>query len=276
MARHFMEMLHGKWREKKFVCVGLDPVFEQLPENYRNSSLVDPAEALLAFCCELVDATKAVAAAYKPNSAFFEAEGWQGVRALMGLCEYIRRFTEVPVIVDVKRGDIGHSSEAYARYAYEQVGADAVTVSPYLGKDSVAPFFRETKGAFVLCRTSNPGSAEFQVIHTVPNSWTLYHQVAAAVEQDWSQPHGNVGLVAGATHASDIGKIRRAAPSVPLLIPGIGKQGGDLETSIGGALDEHQQGFLINSSRAIAESPNPDQAVDELNQQILGAISVAA
>src|SRR5579875_3016843 len=252
-----------KWQQasserQSLLCVGLDPELERLPKPLQGGG----PEALVRFCREIVEATLPYACAYKPNLAFFEALGPQGWSLLREILAAIP--SEVPVIADAKRGDIGHTARAYATAIFEQLGCDAVTVQPYLGYDGVQPFlaYRE-KVAFVLCRTSNPGAGDFQDLRVrFPESGTegqgtdgsrempLYLVVAERVRH-WQERHGNCGLVAGATYPRELAAIRERCPTLPLLVPGVGAQGGELEAAVRAGLDEHGGGMLIAVSRAI-------------------------
>ena len=225
------------------VCVGLDPDPSKLPPDISS----DP-RPFLAFGRRIVDATRGVAAAYKPQIAFYSALGKED--ELAATIEYIRdRAPEALVILDAKRNDIGNTAEAYAREAFDRYGVDAVTVSPYMGEDSVAPFLaRPDRGAILLCRTSNPGARDFQdlLIEGVP----LYARVAARAAARWNT-HRNLMLVVGATYPAEMAELRRAHPELWFLVPGIGAQGGDLDEVLSAGLDSAGGGLLINSSRAI-------------------------
>lgn len=218
------------------LCVGLDPVLERLPEHLPKS-----LEGVRSFLEQIIRATAPHAAAFKPNFAYFEALGPAGLELLQ---EVIRKIPEaIPVIGDAKRGDIGSSSEQYARAIFEQWGCHAVTVSPYMGTDSLEPFMaRADRGVFVLCLTSNPGAEDFQL----PG---LYLQVARKVRA-WNTS-GNLGLVVGATRPETIGDIRAVSGPMPFLIPGVGAQGGALEATLHQAQDETSIPCLINASRSL-------------------------
>jgi orotidine-5'-phosphate decarboxylase len=223
------------------VCVGLDPDPAKLPDD-----LVGPP--LFAFNRRIVDATAAIAAAYKPQIAFYSALGAED--QLVASIGYIReRAPAALIILDAKRNDIGNTAEAYAREAFDRYGADAVTVNPYMGEDSVRPFLaRPDRGAILLCRTSNPGARDFQdmLIDGLP----LYRRVAARAAAHWNE-HGNLMLLVGATYTRDMADLRGAHPDMPFLVPGIGAQGGDLEATLAAGLDARGAGLLINSSRNI-------------------------
>jgi orotidine-5'-phosphate decarboxylase len=223
------------------VCVGLDPDPAKLPKSLG-------AQPLFAFDRRIVDATADIAAAYKPQIAFYSALGAEA--ELVASIRYIReRAPAALVILDAKRGDIGNTAEAYAREAFDRYGADAVTVNPYMGEDSVRPFLaRPDRAAILLCRTSNPGAEDFQdlLIDGLP----LYRRVAQRAAAHWNT-HGNLMLVVGATYPREMADLRMAHPEVPFLVPGIGAQGGDLDAILAAGLDAHGAGLLISSSRSI-------------------------
>jgi orotidine-5'-phosphate decarboxylase len=230
------------------LCVGLDPDPGRLPEDLRSHK--DP---LLSFNRRIVDATADLSAAYKPQIAFYGASGAE--RELEASIAFIRdRAPHALVILDAKRNDIGNTAEAYAREAFDRYGADAVTVNPYMGEDAVRPFLaRPDRGAILLCRTSNPGARDFQDLPVSAAagepSLPLYRHVALAAER-WNERH-NVMLVVGATYPEEMRELRRAHPTMPFLVPGIGAQGGDLAATLEAGLDAAGAGLLINSSRGI-------------------------
>jgi len=232
-------------KKNSLLCVGLDTVVEKMPPSIQAS-----ADPLFNFNKKIIDATAEYAAAFKVNLAFYEAYGTQGWQALHKTFAYLP--DDVIKIADAKRGDIGNTAKKYAEAVFGQLDADAVTINPYMGFDSAEPFLQdETKGAFFLCLTSNPGSMDFQ--HFSNGREKLYERVAARVKE-WNS-RGNCGLVVGATHPEELAGIRKIAGDMPLLIPGIGAQGGDLESSVknaaGGAA-------LFNSSRGIIYASNSD------------------
>lgn len=228
---------------KGLVCVGLDPDPARLP-----SDLAGDPEPLYAFNRRVVDATAALAAAYKPQIAFYSALGAEG--QLVQSIRYIReRAPHAVVILDAKRNDIGNTAEAYAREAFDRYGADAVTINPYMGEDSVLPFLaRADRGAILLCRTSNPGARDFQDLRI--DGLPLYRHVAATAARRWNKQR-NLMLVVGATWPAEMAELRAAHPELPFLVPGIGAQGGDLDATLQAGLDAQGAGLLINSSRAI-------------------------
>lgn len=241
--KNFRELIEARWSNGKFVCVGLDPEPQKLPPHLNESA---GYRALSEFLEKIVDATKDEVCAYKPNMAFFEALGLAGERCLESFVTYAHAIAQdVPVILDGKRGDIGNTNLGYIASVFKRYCADAVTVNGYLGGESLRPFLEwKDKGIFVLCRTSNPGASEFQDYG--PAERPLYVHLAHRFATTWNT-NDNVGLVVGATYPEEIGKVRAVAPDVPLLIPGIGVQGGDLEKTVKAAKGR----FVINSSRGI-------------------------
>ncbi|HUY83566.1 MAG TPA: orotidine-5'-phosphate decarboxylase [Steroidobacteraceae bacterium] len=243
MSTRFAERLHAaQIASGSLVCVGLDPDPARLP-----ADLASRPQPLLAFNRRIVDATCAVAAAYKPQVAFYSALAAEA--ELAASIRYVRqRAPHALVILDAKRGDIGNTAEAYAREAFERYGADAVTVNPYMGEDSVRPFLaRADRGAVLLCRTSNPGAHDFQDLGC--GGEPLYRVVARRAAA-WNE-HGNLMLVVGATFPREMAALRAAHPDLPFLVPGIGAQGGDLHATLRSGLDRRGAGLLINSSRAV-------------------------
>lgn len=246
-ARDFKDLLSSKWDESKFLCVGLDPEFAKLPVHLQG---LGAAEAIVAFNTAIVDATKAVASSYKPNAAFYEAHGADGIRALFDTIDYILAVSPgTPVILDAKRGDNGNSNLGYIDYAFNYLKADAITVHPYMGKAGLEPFLaRNEKGIIVLCKTSNEGTGEFQDIDI--QGKPLYIHVAEHVARDWNSNH-NCALVVGATYPKEMQQVRAAAGDLPFLIPGIGMQGGDLESAINAGKDSQGRGMIISASRSV-------------------------
>lgn len=249
------------------LCVGLDPHVDDLP--------APTAEAALEFCLRLVKGTAQYAAAFKPNAAFFEALGPEGWGALKGVidgirAESLRMGSRVPVILDAKRGDVASTAEAYARSAFDTLGADAITLSPYLGRDSIEPFIRDReKGAFLLCKTSNPGSGDLQDVQIEgagPEPMPLHLQVAR-LAAGWNSKN-NVGLVVGATYPDTLSAVRSLAPDLWFLVPGVGAQAGDLQAALQAGLRSDRKGLLINVSRGISRAPDPRQAAADLRDSI--------
>ncbi len=253
MSRVFKDLLASRWESGNFLCVGLDPDFDKIPDAARQRGT---RETLVAFNRAIVDATKDLVCAFKPNPAFFEVHGDEGWNALRETIQYINDVApEVPVILDGKRADIGNTNEAYARSAFDHLHADAVTVNPYPGREALQPFLdRKDKGIFVWCKASNGGSAEFQDLEV--NGEKLYLTVARHVVNDWNA-NENCGLVVGATYPEELAAARALARELPILVPAIGAQGGDLEKTIQAAKTTHG-GMIISASRTILFASSGD------------------
>lgn len=230
-------------RNRSLVCIGLDPEPERFPASFNGD-----ADAIFRFCRDIVDATADLVCAFKPQIAHFAARGAED--ALARLIEHIHdAHPGVPVILDAKRGDIGSTATYYAQEAFDRYGADAVTLNPYLGRDSIQPFLdRADKGIVLLCRTSNPGAGDVQDL--IVDGQPLYLRVASMVAERWNG-NGNCLLVTGATWPEEIGCIRRVVGDMPLLVPGIGAQGGDVTAVVSHGRDSLGNGLLVSSSRAI-------------------------
>ncbi|WP_329741176.1 orotidine-5'-phosphate decarboxylase [Dyella sp. A6] len=240
----FNETLQRRWSENDtLVCVGLDPEPAKFPAHLRNHP-----DAVFEFCRAIVDATAGMACAFKPQIAHFAA--LRAEETLERLIAHIHEHhPNVPVILDAKRGDIGSTAQHYASEAFERYRADAVTLNPYLGHDSIQPFLeRADKGVILLCRTSNPGGADFQALDC--GGMPLYLRVAETIARDWNG-HGNCALVTGATWPEELGKVRAIVGDMPLLVPGIGAQGGDVAAVLRHGLTAAGSGLMISSSRAI-------------------------
>lgn len=238
--------------------MGLDASFNKLPPTFAGQP---PEEALFEFNRQLIEATAEYAAVFKPNIAFYEQSGPPGLIALKRTCDWLRtRYPDVPVLIDAKRGDLANTNEAYAEAFFNYYHCDALTVQPYMGGESLAPFLdRPDKGVFVLCRTSNPNSAELQAL-PVASAEPLFVRVALLAANEWNR-NDNVGLVVGATYPKELGQVRHVAPNLPILIPGIGAQGGELDQVLKYGLDLNGAGVLINASRTIIyASSGPDFA----------------
>jgi orotidine 5'-phosphate decarboxylase subfamily 2 len=239
---NFFERLEQRAREiDSLLCVGLDPRAQD-------------AASARDECFRLIAATTEFALAYKPNAAFFEAFGAEGAAALKAVIAHVP--PGIPVILDAKRGDIADTAEAYAKAAFDELGAQAITLNPYLGGEALRPFLtRSDRGAFVLCKTSNPGADEFQGSKMQEAGYTLYEMVARHA-QGWNA-NGNVGLVVGATDPQALARVRSAAPTLWFLVPGIGAQGGDLQSALEAGLRSDGLGMIINVSRQIAKASDP-------------------
>ncbi len=253
---HFMQSLQQAWtRNQSLVCVGLDPEPSKFPAHLHGHP-----DAVLEFCRAIVDATADLVCSYKPQIAHFAA--LRAEDALERLITYIHdNHPGVPVILDAKRGDIGSTAQHYATEAFDRYGADAVTLNPYLGRDSIQPFLnRADKGVILLCHTSNPGAADLQDLtvndedgHAMP----LYQHVAKIIARDWNE-HGNCALVTGATWPEQLREVRALVGDMPLLVPGIGAQGGDVEAVVNNGRTADGTGLLISSSRAILYAGNDE------------------
>jgi orotidine-5'-phosphate decarboxylase len=256
-AHSFQAQLEQRWQQGNFVCVGLDPEYQRLPE--RIKLVGTTGEAFFAFNKAIVDATHQDVCAYKPNSAFYEAEGELGLRALAQTVAYIKEaYPDIPVILDAKRADIGNTNLGYVRSAFDVIGADAITVQPYLGQEALRPFLeRADKGIIVLVKTSNAGSDEFQNLLVGEAHEPLYVVVARRVSQQWNSL-GNCALVVGATYPEELRKVRANVGDMPILIPGIGAQGGDIEATVRAGRDSRGQGMIINSARGIIYASSGD------------------
>ena len=249
----FIEQLQlAEAQNKSMLCVGLDPDPAKFPTPWR-----DDASRIFDFCAAIVEATSDVVIAFKPQIAYFAAH--RAEEQLERLMAFIKKCApNVPVILDAKRGDIGSTAEQYAKEIFERYGADAVTLSPFMGFDSIEPYLRfKNKGIFLLCRTSNPGGDDLQTqrLSTVLDEPMLYEHIAKLANDSWNHT-GQLGLVVGATYPREIERVRELAPSLPLLIPGVGAQGGDALATVragwrGAAAARTGAHIIVNSSRAI-------------------------
>jgi orotidine-5'-phosphate decarboxylase len=240
----FHARLSARWSAaNSLLCVGMDPDPERFPAHLRGTG-----DAIFRFCREIVDATADLACAFKPQIAYFASA--RAENQLEQLIAHIHReHPQVPVILDAKRGDIGATAEHYAREAFERYDADAVTLSPYMGKDSIDPFLAYAdRGAFLLCRTSNAGGAALQMLDVA--GAPLYQRLATKAAGEWNTA-GQLGLVVGATYAAELAAVRSLVGDMPLLVPGIGAQGGDVAASVTAGQTADGTGMVINSSRAI-------------------------
>lgn len=265
----FSELCEGQWLVKRLLSVGLDSdrlSVDQLVREDRSVRGGLGAQAI--FNRAIVDATSDVVGAYKPNSAFYEASGADGISDLRETVRYINAVApEIPVILDAKRGDIGNTNVAYAEYAFDYLGADAITLHPYLGQEALAPFLeRRDRGVFVLCRTSNPGAAEFQDLRF--EGRPLYETVAANVALKWNT-HGNCGVVVGATYVEELRRVRGIVGNMPILIPGIGVQGGDLDSSVRAGLDSFGGGIFVNAARSVLFGSTGPEFADAARKEAL-------
>jgi orotidine-5'-phosphate decarboxylase len=256
---NFIDKLHAAERaHQSLLCVGLDPDPAKLPGAWRGQP-----DRIFDFCARIVDATADLVIAFKPQIAYFAAH--RAEAQLERLMDHMRaNAPAVPIILDAKRGDIGSTAEQYAIEAFERYGADAVTLSPFMGFDSVQPYLAHAgKGAFLLCRTSNPGGDDLQSqrLASVPGQPLLYEHVAQLAQGPWNV-NGQLGLVVGATYPAEIERVRQLAPTLPLLIPGVGAQGGDALATVRAGYRQHNGGtsgpIIVNSSRAILYASSSD------------------
>ena len=259
MTPTFMQALRARWQSADtLVCVGLDPEPAKFPARFGGD-----ADAVFAFCRDIADATAEYACAFKPQIAHFAALGAED--ALQRLIAHLHTaHPGVPVILDAKRGDIGSTAQRYVAEAFERFDADAVTVNPYLGRDSVQPFLdRGDKGVVILCRTSNPGAADLQDLPIAHAGSTrpLYQHVADTIAREWNG-HGNVSLVVGATWPGQLREVRAIVGDMPFLVPGVGAQGGDVEAVVTNAKTADGTGLMVSSSRAILYASNGDDYAD--------------
>lgn len=257
----FVHTLRQRWTDSgSLVCVGLDPEPAKFPARFAGD-----ADAVFGFCRAIVDATAEYACAFKPQIAHFAALGAEA--ALERLVAHIHSaHPGIPVILDAKRGDIGSTAQRYAAEAFDRYGADAVTANPYLGGDSLQPFLeRADRGVVILCRTSNPGGADLQDLEVAgPGSGThrpLYQHVAETAARTWNG-HGNVALVVGATWPEQLREVRAIVGDMPLLVPGVGAQGGDAEAVVRNARTADGTGLMVSSSRAILYASAGDDYAD--------------
>lgn len=244
----FIEKLTAAWQKNNsLLCVGLDPAIGRFPAHLQGKP-----DAIYTFCKGIVDATADLVCAFKPQIAYFAAE--KAEDQLEAICDYIHeQYPDIPVLLDGKRGDIGATAKQYAREAFERFNADAVTLSPYMGFDSIEPYFEyPDRGTILLVRTSNPGGSDLQALDVLIDGKAvpLYQHVARLVAQKWNN-HGQCGLVVGATYPAEIAAVRQIVGNMPLLVPGIGAQGGDIQATVTAGKTADGTGMMINSSRAI-------------------------
>lgn len=249
------KLAHAAESNDSLVCVGLDPDPKRLAP-----------DAIVPHLTAVIEATSDLVCAYKPNVAFYEQYGEAGYAALRAVLRAIPR--HIPVIADAKRGDVGHTAEAYARAIFDELGFDAVTVNPYLGGDSVAPFVeRADRGVFIVCRTSNPGAGDLQdlTVRFEGGSRPVYEAVAELAKR-WNT-HGNVGLVAGATYPNELRRLRVLCPDMLFLVPGIGSQAGDLKGAVLAGLDARGGGIVVNAARSVLYASDGPQFADAARKE---------
>ncbi len=244
------------------LCVGLDPLPERIPPQFQQAE-----SPFFVFNRWIIEQTQPFVSAYKPNIAFYEAEGERGMQALRQTIRYLKeQHPEILVIVDAKRGDMASTSAAYARAIFDDLDADAVTLHPYLGGQSLQPFLeRADRACIIVCRTSNPGSGDFQNLEI--DGRPLWQHIAQKVHDEWNT-NGNCMLVMGATYPEDLATVRDIVGEMPLLVPGIGAQGGDLEQALRAGLNQAGAGLIISASRSVIFSEDPGAAARDLNTRI--------
>jgi orotidine-5'-phosphate decarboxylase len=255
----FIKKLAAAWKSNNsLLCVGLDPDTSKLPDD-----LEDQPDAIFTFCKAIIDATADSVCAFKPQIAYFAALGAED--QLEAICAYLREiYPHIPIVLDAKRGDIGATAEQYAREAFERYGADAVTVNPYMGFDSMTPYLeRKDRGVIILCRTSNPGGSDLQSL--LVDGKPVYQHVAKLAAEKWNT-NGNVALVVGATFPAELAEVRKIVGDMPLLVPGIGAQGGDIQATVEAGKTANGTGMMINSSRAILYAKLDDKAGEDFVQ----------
>ncbi|MGE5622144.1 MAG: orotidine-5'-phosphate decarboxylase [Bacillota bacterium] len=255
----FTKKLAAAWMaNNSLLCVGLDPDIAKFP-----GKLQGKPDAIFAFCKAIIDATADTACAFKPQIAYFAA--LRAEEQLEQICAYLRAsYPQIPIVLDAKRGDIGATAEQYAREAFERYGADAVTVNPYMGYDSVAPYLEwKERGVIILCRTSNPGGSDLQFLNA--DGRPVYQHVAQLVADKWNT-NGQCGLVVGATFPNELAQVRHIVGDMPLLVPGIGAQGGDIEATVNAGKTANGTGMMINSSRAILYAKADEKAGEDFAQ----------
>jgi len=250
-----LNKLREAWAQNdSLLCVGLDPDFDKLPPKFKDSKT-----PYFDFNKAIIEATSDLVCAFKPNSAFYEARGADGIAELKQTCDYLReKHPEIPIILDFKRGDIGNTNQHYARFAFKYLGADAVTIQPYQGREAIQPFLDyKNKGIIVLCKTSNEGSGEFQDL--AAGDKKLYKQVAENVANEWNE-NNNCLLVVGATYPEQLAEVRSlVGDNMVLLVPGLGAQGGAAGELVRAGVNSEGTGVIINSSRSILYASNGEE-----------------
>lgn len=284
----FFEKLSRRREAGKYVCFGFDPVYDRIPKASlmydQDTAISKQPEEMLNFCKKLIEPATEVVGCFKPNIAFFERYGSRGISALEDLiAEMRKRAPEIPIILDAKRADIGKTNEGYAEFAFDHLKVDAITVQPYFGHEAMEPFWRHAdKGVIVLCKTSNPGSGEFQNLPVYNDKRKpLYQQVAENVANHkmWNL-YGNCALMVGATFPEELMAVRGIVGNMEILIPGVGTQGGSAEMAVRAGMNSRRSGFIINtSSGAMFASSGPDfveatvNNLTKINDEITNTLS---
>jgi len=266
----FIGLLEAGWGRGNTISVGLDGTPDRVPLALAS---LDPVRAVVEFHRHIIEATAALALVFKPQIAGYEAMGTDGPAALLDTIDLVHELApDVPVILDAKRADIGSTNDQYVDAIFGVYGADAVTVHPYFGPEAMAPFLEQRdKGIFVLCRTSNPGAGRYQDLDV--GGRPLYQHIAEDVATTWNF-NGNCGLVVGATYPDELGAVRELAGDLPLLVPGVGAQGGDVEATVKAGMDAGGRGLIIHASRSLlyAYEKQPDVAFDEATHREMIAL----
>ncbi len=280
MARNtFFGMIEDRWAAGARVCVGLDSELSKIPESIRNSKRSSSPQ--LEFNVKIIDATKNQALCFKPNLAFYT--GTEGLQALRNTVAHIRSAApDVPIILDAKYGDIGNTNQGYVKTAFNWLSCDAVTVHNYMGMEAMKPFLEQgDKGIIMLCKTSNPGSGEFQNAMVDVSRYEMgrklapmYELVAHQVATKWNG-NGNCGLVVGATYPEQLAEVRRIVGDMPILLPGLGSQGGDVEAAVRAGVNSKGCGLIPNSSSGIIFADDPKAATQKLTDEINAALEKA-
>lgn len=282
----FVNALRARWAAGKHLCVGLDPLPERIPQTFLSGASL--GDAVFAFNRTIVDATRDQVCAYKPNAAYYEALGEEGHHALVATVAYIHETSPgIPVLLDAKRADIGETNERYAVAAFDIVGADAITVHPWFGREALAPFLtRADKGIIVMAANSNPGAGEVQDLRVGPRHEPLAVHLARQVAEEWNTL-GNCGVTVGATNPQRMAEVRAAVGDMPLLVLGIGAQGGDIDAAMQAGRDSTGAGMIVSTSRAVTYAAPLDASIDTarerirtaataLNDRLVAALSRAA
>ncbi len=262
MQNFLQEINQAMQNNNSLLCVGLDSDFARLPERFKKEK-----QPQFEFNKWIIEQTHEHVCCYKPNSAFYEARGAQGIEELRLTIDYLRdNHPEIPILLDAKRGDIGNTNAQYAQFAFKYLGVDAITLHPYQGLEALEPFLQyKDKGCIILCRTSNPEAREFQ--DRLINGKPLW-QVVAERASELQEKYANLLLVVGATYPEEMKKIRKITGEMTFLVPGLGNQGGDLEAVIKSGLNSKKQGLILNSSRGIIFAENPGKQARELKERI--------
>ncbi len=257
MASFFKRVRTLETEQNSMLCVGLDTDNAKLPEN-----LIDKPDGIIEFNKAIIDATHDLVCCYKPQIAYYSSQGAE--EALVETIQYAQD-KGIPVLLDAKRGDIGNTAEQYAIELFERFGADAITVNPYMGADTLEPYLSyKDKGIFILCRTSNPGGADLQNL-LLEGGRHVYEQVAHLASQEWNE-HGNVGLVVGATQPRELARVREITGDMPFLVPGVGAQGGDIKALMNAAMGEN---VIVSSSRGAIYASNGEDFADAARSNAL-------